>query len=75
MVRTRLGALAVAAGGDTEPEPDVDEDGVPDSEDNHPCIFNDDQAPIANDTVGDSCLRGHWGHWRQRLRDDECSRH
>ena len=38
---------------------DADEDGVPDSEDNHPCIFNDDQALIANDTAGDSCLDGN----------------
>ena len=45
-------------GGDTEPEPDADEDGVPDDEDNHPCIFNADQTPVANDMLGTSCIDG-----------------
>ena len=38
--------MATAARVANGPEPDADEDGVPDSEDNHPCIFNDDQAPL-----------------------------
>ena len=49
---------AGGAGGDTESEPDTDEDGVPDAEDNHPCMYNDDQAPIENDPLGTSCIDG-----------------
>ena len=52
------GSAGDGNGNDNQPIADFDEDGIPDSEDNHPCVFNEDQAPVAYDTQGTSCIDG-----------------
>ena len=52
------GSAGDGNGNDNQPIADFDEDGIPDGEDNHPCVFNEDQAPVANDTQGTSCIDG-----------------
>ena len=56
---------------------DADDYDNPRYEDKTPLYeFNADQTPIAmiQSAIVSSDGR-HWRHWRQRLRDDECSRH